>query len=818
MILRDLIVRQDLRLSLRLLLKSPGFTVVAILTLALSIGANAISFSVFNGLLLNPLNLPQEQSLYAMQRGKDNTLSQSYPDYKDLRDRNRSFESLAAFGPSQVGLDTGDKAVRVWCYQASGNYFDTLGIQPYLGRFFHASDEHGSNSAPYIVLSYAYWQTHFNGDLGIVGRKVRLNKNSYTIIGVAPRGFNGTILFFSPAFYVPMVNANQLEGENILDARGKPWVFMTMGHLKKDVTPEQAVVDLNSIGSYLEKAYPNESGPPTFSLARPGLYGDFLGRPVKAFVTALMLLAGMILLAACANLGSLFAARVADRSREIALRLSLGSSRLRILRQLLIESVLVSLIGGAIGLLGSIWVLRQLNSWQPFPKFPVNVPVNPDTTVYIGALLLALVSGLLFGAVPVRQIFRANPYQIIKSETIGKIRRGIALRDMLLITQIAICTVLVISSMVAVRGLTRSMSANFGFEPQKVMLVEIDLRMAGYTGDTAPAIRKRLIDAMQTMPGIQSAGLIDIPPLTLDGMQFPVFTDQTTDLRLANSVANTYTYYISPEYFRAASTTILSGRALTWQDDKNMPSVAVVNKKFAIKLFGSLKGVEGKYYKRQDGTRIQIVGIVEDGKYLGLTEDPQLAMFLPILQAPANAASATKVWLVARSKDDPHQLVAAIRNTLRGVDPAMPFYMATWNTEMGGVLFPARMATVALGVLGVMGVVLSITGIFGLAANSVSKRQRELGIRLALGGGRMELLQAALGRAFKVLAWGATSGLVLGIMAGNVLASIVYQATPSDPLVLAGVVLVMLLLGLLATWIPARRALSVDPLILLHTE
>jgi predicted permease len=815
MFTRERIVAQDLRLSLRLLRKSPGFTVVAVVTLALSIGANVMTFSVLNGLILNPLNVPRAQSLYAIQRGGDNHPRQSYPDYRDLRDRNRSFDSLAAYSVFQVGLDTGDRPTNAWVYEVSGNYFDTLGIQPYLGRFFHQSDEHGPNSAPYIVLSYAYWQNHFLGAAGVVGSIVQLNKHPFTIIGVAPPEFHGTLLFFSPAFYAPMVNMEQVEGQDVLEARGKRWVFMTMGHLKAGVTPAQAIADLNSIGAYLEKNYPKETGPPTFSLARPGLYGDFLGRPVKAFVTALMLLSGLILLAACANLGSLFAARVADRSREIALRLALGSSRIRILRQLFTESVLVALIGGAAGLLGSIALLRQLNTWQPFPRFPINLPVNPDAKVYAAALLLALASGLLFGAVPIRQILRTDPFQIIKSGSIAKVGRRIALRDLLLVTQIAICAVLVTSSMVAVRGLTRSMRSNFGFEPRNAMLVDMDLSMAGYTGDTAPAMRKRMIDAMQTIPGVESVGLIDIPPLTMNGAKSIVFTDKTTDLRPANAAAEVYTYNISPEYFKAAGTALSAGRGLSWHDDKDSPPVAVVNREFARKIFGSITNAEGGYYKSRDGTRIQVVGIVEDGKYMNLIEDQQPALFLPILQS---SAGATKISLVLRSNGGPQQLAAATRNTLRNLDSSMPFYMATWNKEMDGVLFAPRIATVSLGVLAAMGAVLSITGIFGMAAYSVSKRQRDLGIRIALGAGRKEVLLAALGRAFRLLAFGSAAGLVLGILAGRVLASIVYQATPRDPLVLSGVVLVMLSMGLLATWIPAQRALSVNPLILLRSE
>jgi predicted permease len=815
MITRNLNVAQDVRLSLRLLYKSPGFTVVAIITLALGICANAVAFGVLNALILKPLNVPQAESLYAIQSGPNNSPTQSYPNYLDLRDQNRSFENLAAFSIFQVGLDTGDRPTRAWVYEVSGNYFDALGIKPHLGRFFHQSDERGPNSAPYIVLSYAYWQNHFQGNRGVVGQVVQLNKHPFTVIGVAPPEFRGTLVFWAPDFYVPMVNVEQAQGENVLNMREKRWVLMVIGHLKSGVTPAQAIADLNSIGSYLEKTYPQEAGQVTFSLARPGLFGDVLGRPVKAFVTALMALAGLILLAACANLGNLFAARVVDRSREVALRLALGSSRIRILRQLFTESLLVSMVGGAVGLFGSVILLRQLSVWQPLSRFPITLPVSADANVYAVAALLALASGLFFGAIPVRQILRTDPYEIIKSGSIGKVGGRIAVRDLLLVAQIAICAVLVTSSIVAVRGLARSLHWDFGFEPQNAMLVDIDLGMAGYTGDTVPTMQKRMIEAMQGIAGVESAALIDLPPLTLGVNRSPVFTDETIDLRQSNAAAEVCLYNISPEYFQAAGTALLAGRALSWHDDKDLPPVAVVNREFARKIFGSPTNAVGRYYKRQEGTRIQVVGVVEDGKYLNITEDPQPAMFLPILQLPANKP---KTWLVVRSNGSPQQLAAAMRSTLRNLDSGLPFYMATWEKEMDGVLFAPRMAALSLGVLGAMGAALSITGIFGMAAYSVSKRQQELGIRIALGARPKEVLQAALGRAFKLLAVGSAAGLVLGILAGWVLASIVYQATSRDPLVLAGVALIMLLLGLLATWIPAQRALSVDPSILLRVD
>jgi len=616
-------------------------------------------------------------------------------------------------------------------------------------------------------------------------------------------------VFFGQDLFVPIVRQNDL------NARGTPSLLMAIGHLKPGVTPAQAIGDLNAIGSWLEKTYPKSDRAMRFALAHPSLFGDAAGPGTRAFLTGLMLLAGLILLAACANLGGLFAARAADRSREVALRLALGATRVRILRSLFTEALLVSLMGGAAGIWGSVALLGGLSIWQPVPKYPVQLAVNPDANVYAVALLLTVASGFLFGAVPVRQVLRTDPYQIVKSGSRTTGGRRITVRDALLVVQIAICGVLVTSSMVAVRGLMRSLDSNFGFEPRHAMLLDTDLTMAGYRDEVVPAMQKRMIGAMETIPGVTSVGLTDLPPLAAAGdtNPSPVFTAETTDLRPANAAATSATYSVSPEYFRAAGTALLLGRAFTWQDDNNAPRVAVINKEFARKIFGSVTNAMGRYYKRQDGTRLQVVGIVENGKYGDLTEDPRPAMFVPILQSPSSGTT-----LVVRSNRDPQQLAVAMRAKLRDLDAGLPPYIETWSSGMAPVLFASRMAAISLGVLGVMGAMLAVTGIFGMSAYSVSRRLKELGIRMALGAQRKEVLQAALGRAFQLLAWGSAAGLVLGILASQVLASIVYTATPRDPVVLAGTVLAMAFIGLVATWIPAQRALSLDPLTLLREE
>lgn len=803
----------DIRFGLRMLRKSPGFTCVAVLTLALAIGANAVVFSLLNAFVLRPINVPQAQNLFTIERGKDRAASNSYPDYLDLRDRNRAFDGIVAYEIAPAGLNSGAGPEQVWLYQTSGNYFDVLGIHPFLGRFFHSSDEHGPNSAPYIVLSYRYWQSHFQGDRSVGGRVVELNRYAYTILGVAPPDFRGTEWFFEPHLWAPIVNVQQIEGLDSLGARDRRGTWL-VGRVRLGVSPAQAAADLNNVGAWLSRAYPKEDDSSTFSLAKPGWIGDMLGGPVRAFVAGLMLLSMLILLAACTNLGGLFASRAADRGREIAVRLALGSSRARVLRQMLTEAILVALAGAVVGVAATIPLLRALSAWQPIPNFPVNVPVNPDWHTYALALMLALASGLLFGLVPVRQVLKADPYQSMKAgASIAAAGRRLMLRDVLLVGQIAVCAVLVTSSLVSVRGMMRSLHSNFGFVPEHAIQANTDAGMGGYHGEQAREVQRRVLDALARVSGVTAAGYADRVPLNVGWSDATVFSDSTTEYRSSNAAADAMQYDVSPGYFEAAATPLLLGRSFTWDDDAHAPRVAVVNQEFARKMFGSEANAVGKSFKVWGGARVQVVGVVGDGKYRTLSEDPQPAMFFPILQSPSSYT-----WFIVRSNRDTAELESAVEQTLRQLNTGLPFNVNTWTKELDTALFAARAASLALGVLGVLGAMLAVTGIFGMAAYSVSKRLRELGIRIALGAGRSQVLGAALGRAFRLLAFGSVAGLLLGLAATKVLSFIVYQATPRDPVVLGGVVLFMLLLGLSATWIPARRALEADPLVLLRDE
>ena len=803
---------QDLRYAVRQLRKSPGFAITAILTLALGVGANVVVFSVLNALVLKPLNVPHAENLYNIARKPVGWDTESYPNYRDYRDRNNTFSGIAAYGMTEAGISKGTLLTKSFGYEASGNYFDVLGVQPALGRFFHASDEHGPNSAPYVVLSNSFWRSHFHSDPHIVGQSVDINKIPYTVLGVAPRNFQGTEIFMWPDFWVPMVNEQQLEGDSYLEQRSDNPIWL-LGRLKPGVTQEQATENLNAIARQLRKQYPAEDDGLQARLVKPGLMGDVLGGPVHAFLFGIMLLALLVLVAACANLGSIFAARAADRSRELAIRLAVGSTRSRILGQLLTESVVVSLAGGVAGIFLAKGLLEALSRWQPFADFPIHVAVDPDGKVYAVGLLLSLGSGILFGLLPARQIWRTDAAQVMKSgsATIAAFRR-FTLRDLLLGVQIALCTLLVTASLVAMRGMQRSLHAPLGVQPRGVTLATADLDMVNLTGDQVLAAQKRMIDAVARIPGVTAVGTSNSAPPSIKGGDEVVFRQGTADFRFSNAVLDAKYYSISPGYLHAAGTKLLTGRNFTWHDDANSPKVAIVNETFARTMFGKSSAI-GKLFRLWGGTLCQIVGVVEDGKYETLTEAPLPAMFFPLAQHGDSSTT-----LVVRSDLEQSEISADLRRTLTRTVPDLPITIESWPDALELIYFPAQVAAAALGIMGLLAAMLAVTGIFGMAAYSVSKRMKELGIRIALGAQPAQLMRSALGRPMVLLLSGSIAGLILGALASRLLAQIVYEATPRDPVVMLGVVMTMALLGLLATWIPARRALHIDPNQLLHEE
>ena len=553
-------LRATLRYAVRTLTRTPAFAAMAIISLALGIGANTVVFSVVNALVLKPLPVDQPERVFFLQFGSGaNHPTTSFPNYRDLRDRSTSFDGLVGYRITPINLENGGSPVRTWGYLATGNYFDVLGVKPVLGRFFHQQDDLHVGEAPYAVLSYECWRGRFGGDPSVLGRTVRLNRTPFTVIGVAPKGFRGTEIFFSPDLWVPMMMEPQIEVANPwLDSRntGNTWVI---GRLKPGVTVGSAVGDLNAIAAQLGREYPQINDGMRVKLSRPGLVGDLIGGPVRAFTIGVLVLAGLVLLAACANLASVLAARGADRQRELALRISIGASRGRIVRQLLTETLLLAAIGGAAGCALAFAVAHALTAWHA----PVDVPIQFDIPVDLRVLLFASIAscaaGLLFGLAPARQAARTNPNSALKESDGGRSAgRRWPMRDVLVAVQVAICVVLVSACALSLRGLQQALTMSFGFDPRGVTIVGFDLGLAGYTNEAGAQFQQRVLEAVARVPGVQSAAYSNSMPLSIDQSTNTIYPDDRPALK-ASEVYSANVYEIRQDFCKRWASGASSG-------------------------------------------------------------------------------------------------------------------------------------------------------------------------------------------------------------------------------------------------------------------
>jgi len=804
----------DIRYAVRVLWKSPTFTLTAVITLILSIGANVVVFGIVNSVLLQPLDVSNPQNLYQFRIGSwtsGKLLTTSYPAYNDYRQRNTTFSEIAGYdGYSGGRLSYANSVKNVSGYSVTGNYFEMLGVQPELGRLIQPSDEHSPNSAPYIVLSDGLWRSAFNADPGVIGTTVRLNKNSFTVIGVTPARFHGTEQFDWPDYFIPVVN--RFDAEYLADRTGRP--LTVLARLKPGVTLRQAAENLSAIATELAKEYPKTDTGVALRLVRPGLQGD-AGDVIRGFLYSVAGLALLVLLAACANLASLFAARAADRGRELAVRVALGASRWRLVRQLMTEALLLSILGGAAGLAVAallLGVLIRCCDRAIATQSHGHLAVTVDARVYLAALILTLLSALLFGMIPSRHVSQSNPLQAMKNGQVDSTPlRRFALRDLLLGAQIAICMLLVTGSLVAVRGMVRLLHTPLGFQPQGAMLAEIDFSEIEQRGDARLEKQKAMLEAVQSIPGVTIAAGVSRVPFTGGLRGVPIFPPGTTDFNLNSSVLAPYVFSMSPGYLKAADTRLLSGRDVSWHDTKTTPYVAIVNQTLAREMWGEKPAIGKRFILQNHLT--EVVGVAEDGKYYQIMDSQQPAAFLPLLQTENGVAI-----FVLRSQRALNEMAAAIERTLTDLEPNAHVTVQSWPDAIADTFLPARAAAVALGVMGLLAAMLAVTGIFGMAAYNVSRRMKELGIRIALGARERHVMSAAVGRPIVLLGIGSLVGLLCGIFASRLLAQIVYQANPRDPVVVAGAMLTMTLLGLVASAIPALRARAVDPARLLREE
>lgn len=806
-------VIQDLRYGVRILAKNPGFAAVGVITLALGIGANALVFSVVNALVLRQLPVERPEQLVFLETKAGNP-AQSFPNYRDLRDGNSTFAGLVGYRISPMNLEVSGGASRAWGYLATGNYFDVLGLAPAAGRFFHQEDDQRPGASPFAVLSYNCWRRRFGSDPKIIDSTIRINRHSFTVLGVAPAGFHGTELFYWPEVWVPMMMEPLIEpGNPWLDERMtfNTWV---MGRLKPGVSSAQAEADLNVIAAGLAREYPPANKGLVFTLARPGLLGDALGAPVKAFTSGVLGLAVLVLLAACANLASLLTARAADRQHEIAIRLAVGGRQGRLVRQLLTETLLLALAGGAAGYGLAVLLARLLSAWRAPMDFPVQFEVSPDWRVFFFAFSVSVLTGILFGLGPARQASRTNSNAVLKGAAAGtRSRPRLTVRDALVTSQVALCFVLISGSLLSLRGLENALTMPLGFQPGGVAVVAFELGLAGYSEEEGRNFQRRALEAVEQLPGVRSAAYSNSVPLSIDQSNTVIYPEDQPNLS-ALDARNAVYYEVSPGFFQTMGIRLLAGRGFDWHDDRKAPRVAIVNRAFAQQILhaGSPVGKRLRYGPR--GPLVEIIGVVEDGKYQTLTEASQPAVFKPILQS----YNSTTTLLVKTSLPE-GQMVSEMQKAIVQIDPELPLY-GTGSLEqmLGFALFPTRAAAVALSAFGVLAIMLAATGIHGLVSYAVARRVHEIGIRMAVGAQPWQVLQLVLARMGALIAAGTALGLVLALAAGQLLASIVYQASPRDPLVLSAVAATIAMIGLLSCWTPSRRATQVDPVVALRHE
>jgi macrolide transport system ATP-binding/permease protein len=808
---------QDLRYGFRMLAKSPGFTAVAVLTLALGIGGNATVFSWIRSVLLSPLpgiadtgNLVASETV--MPSGEYHT--SSFPDFKDYRDRNHVFSGLFGFELAGVDMSLRNDAPpeRVWGIIATENYFDVLGVHAAMGRTFHEEPNQGLNSDPSIVLGNGLWARRFGSDPQVVGRTVHLNGHPFTVIGVMPRNFYGTIVGINAEYFVPMMMQPQvLPGED-LEERWPTFVHI-MGRLKPGVTIQQAQAEMSTLASSFQKEYPlAEKNVGIFLTPVWGAhYGvqDFL-RSVLGF---LMIVAALVLLIACVNVANLLLARATSRQREIAIRAALGAGRNRLIRQLLIESLLLAAAGGLGGIFLAVWGTNLLTFFLPPMHLPIGLPLGVDGPVLTFTLFLSVVTGIVFGLAPAWRSSQTDLNQSLKDggRASGSGAGAHRLRDLLVISEMVLATVLLVGAGLLLRSLHNAEKTGPGFNPSHVALAAFDLRAGGYSSEQASNYFDRLMERVRAVPGVESVSMERYVPLwftgrSYQGTQIEGYTPQPgEDMGIDCNV-------VGSGYFRTLEIPLVAGRDFSEQDRAGAPLVLIVNQTMANRFWPG-KDATGHRVKIAGEWRT-VIGVAHDIKYHRINEVPR-----PFLYSPALQVEGTDTNLIVRSSLPTAAVVSAIGAAAQSLDSKV---QPLENDDLEGLLhislFANRVAATLASVLGVLGMLLAAIGIYGVLSYSVSQRFREIGIRMALGAQSRDILRLVVGQGLRLAVIGAGVGALIGLAATSAMSSLLFGVSTADPATFLGVVVIVTLAAAFAAYVPARRALRVDPMVVLRYE
>ncbi|MBV9924263.1 MAG: ABC transporter permease [Acidobacteria bacterium] len=811
---------QDLRFGVRRLLKSPGFTLVAVASLALGIGANTAIFSLVNTVLLRPLPVARPERLVSVSvLGKDDSmLAFSYPSYKDYRDRSGDvLAGLFAERLAPMSLSRGGSNERVWGYLVSGNYFEVLGVAAARGRTFTPEEDRAALSSPVAVLSHACWQRRFGADPAVVGRDVMLNGHTFRVVGVMPEGFAGTEIVYTPEVWVPMTMQAWIEpGNEWLERRQTQNIF-AVGRLKDGVSAGQAEASLNRLAEQVGREYPDTNEGQKIVLVPPGFIIPQLRGAVVGFAAVLMGVVGLVLLIACTNLASLLLARASSRRKEIALCVALGASRWRLVRQLLTESLLLALAGGAAGLLLAVWILSLVAAYRPPMDIPVWIEAAVDWRVMLFTLCASLLTTLLFGLAPALQATRTDLVPALKDAG-GRAGRS-RLRGALVVGQVTLSLVLLVAAGLTMRALARLQTTSPGFEVENGLVASYDLGLQGYDEARGRDFERRLVERVRQIPGVRAASLTDLFPLSLNYSSNDVYVEGRPGARGAN-VPIAMVASVEQGYFDAMGIPVVAGRPFGERDTKESPRVVVVNETFARRFFPGADPAREAVGKRisssgDGGPWAEIVGVAKDGKYWTIGEAPQMFVYSPLTQSYAS----TGTLVVRTSGGDPRALVPALNAEVRALDPSLPLFdVKTVEEHMGVSLFPARVAAALLGSFGLLALLLAGVGVYGVVSYAAARRTREIGIRMALGARPRDVLRLVAGGGMLLVASGIGLGLAGAFALTRFMEGLLYGVSATDPTTFALVVFVLLFVALLACLVPARRATKVDPMIALRYE
>lgn len=807
----------DIRYSVRSLLKNPGLTLAAVLSLGLGIGANTTIFTWVQAVLFRPIPVASDPGairIAAMENREGQSRSWSYPNFKDFRDRVTMMDVVAQ-DDQTYSIAVDQTAERTWGGLVSGNYFEVMGVRAAAGRLFTGQDDVTPGGHPVAVISHSYWQRRFAGAPGVIGKQVTINNAPMTIIGVAPEGFIGSFLGVSASAWVPMAMQKEMMGGDRANQRGNGW-FQTMVRLKPGVSQAQAQSEAASIMSQLEQEYKDVNDGRRLRIVQTWEASFGAATVLAPLLAVLSALVALVLVIACANVANLLLSKAVSRRREIAVRLSLGASRIRLIRQLLTESMLLALIAGSLGVVMAYWTMDVIMAFVPPIDMPIDLGLRMDSTTLLFALAVSMFTGVVFGLAPALQASGSQTITALKEEgrSGGGGRTTGRLRSALVVAQVAVCLILLVGAALFLRSFIAAQSLSPGFETDHVATASMDMFASGYSGDRQREFQRRVVETIGAVPGVRSAAFGSRLPLGFGGNSSTGIGIEGYTPRDKEEIVISYST-VGPKYFETMGIPVREGREYNDGDTVESPRVVIINEAMSKRYWPKGNALGG--HVRFGQNLAEVIAVVADSKYNSINERPLPQLFMPLGRAELGT-----LRLFVRTTGAPGPMVAEIRNAIHGLDASLPVYDARTLTEhMQVAVFAQKMAANLLGAMGVLALLLAAIGLYGVMAYAVSQRTQELGIRLALGASPGSLLNMIVGQGMKLTMIGLAIGLVLALAAfGSIGAvrSLLPGISPLDPITFVAVPIVLGLIALLASWIPGRRAGKVDPLVALRYE